>query len=350
MAPRFILLVICSAAFVIAIIPLTSSSIGRGQHQNMQVLKPNLSDSGVGLSASSRYEGSSSFVHVRYHMGPVLSSPIVLYLIWYGKWNPKHQSTIRSFLLSISDESSHSPSVYSWWATTVALYTDQTNSNVTTSITIGREVSDAECSVSKSLTRLSMQQVIANSISFKHLPVNNRNGVYLILTAPDITVQDFCRAVCGFHFFTFPSIVGNTLPYAWVGNSGKQCPETCAYPFAVPAYMTGATKEMEPPNGDAGVDGMISVIGHELAELASNPLMNAWYAGDDPTAPTEIGDLCEGVYGTGGGGGYTGQVSSDEEGRRYNLIGKNGKKFLVQWIWSPVLKACSGPNATDRDN
>ncbi|CAK7336746.1 unnamed protein product [Dovyalis caffra] len=47
---------------------------------------------------------------------------------------------------------------------------------------------------------------------------------------------------------------------------------------------------------------MINVISHELAELSSNPLVNAWYAGEDPISPTEIGDFCEGLYGTGGGG------------------------------------------------
>ena len=71
------------------------------------------------------------------------------------------------------------------------------------------------------------------------------------------------------------------------------------------------------------------------------------YAGEDPTAPTEIGDLCEGLYGTGGGGGYIGQVMSDKKGRTFNMNGKSGRKFLVQWVWSPALKACAGPNALD---
>ncbi|KAF2316166.1 hypothetical protein GH714_041507 [Hevea brasiliensis] len=153
---------------------------------------------------------------------------------------------------------------------------------------------------------------------------------------------------CGFHYFTFPSMVGYTLPYAWVGNSGKQCPDVCAYPFAIPGYMGGGGPgALKAPNGDVGVDGMISVIGHELAELSSNPLVNAWYAGEDPTAPTEIGDLCEGLYGTGGGGGYIGQVMRDKQGRTFNMYGGRGRKFLVQWIWSPELKACAGPNAMD---
>ncbi|KAL4362094.1 hypothetical protein GQ457_04G003760 [Hibiscus cannabinus] len=143
-------------------------------------------------------------------------------------------------------------------------------------------------------------------------------------------------------------MVGYTLPYAWIGNSGKQCPEVCAYPFAVPGYMGGGGPgALVPPNGDIGLDGMISVIAHELAELSTNPLVNAWYAGEDPTAPTEIGDLCEGLYGTGGGGGYIGQVMRDGKGRTFNVNGNKGRKFLVQWIWSPALKACAGPNAMD---
>lgn len=301
------------------------------------------------LSSSKKFEGSSDLVNLRYHMGPVLSSPINIYLIWYGNWAPSHRHLIKDFLLSISTTkpTSPSPSVAQWWST-VSLYTDQTGANISRSVLIAGEYSDRRYSLGTHLTRLSMQQVIAAAVRSKPFPVDHKNGIYLILTSVDVTVQDFCRAVCGFHYFTFPSMVGYTLPYAWVGNSGKQCPEVCAYPFAVPGYMGGGGPgPLKAPNADVGVDGMISVIGHELAELASNPLVNAWYAGEDPTAPTEIGDLCEGLYGTGGGGGYIGQVMRDGEGRTYNVNGRRGRKFLVQWIWSPILKACAGPNALD---
>nr|DAD41839.1 TPA_asm: hypothetical protein HUJ06_016162 [Nelumbo nucifera] len=40
-------------------------------------------------------------------------------------------------------------------------------------------------------------------------------------------------------------------------------------------------------------------------------------------------------------------VMKDREGRTFNLNGRRGRRFLVQWIWSPVLKACAGPNALD---
>ncbi|CAL9155152.1 protein EXORDIUM-like 5 [Musa acuminata AAA Group] len=301
--------------------------------------------SGALLSSSKRYEGSSDLVHLRYHMGPVLSSPINLYLIWYGPWPAAHRATLRDFLLSLSDPSPPPPSAAQWWST-VALYSDQTGANVSRRVSVAAEAHLRGLPRGASLTRLGVQLVIADALASGSLPVDHGRGAYLVLTSPGVAVQDFCRAACGFHYFTFPSLVGHTLPYAWVGHSGVQCPDVCAYPFAVPTYMTGVGA-MRPPNGDVGVDGMVSVLAHELAELSTNPLVNAWYAGEDPTAPTEIADLCEGVYGTGGGGGYTGMVSKDELGRSYNLNGRNGRKFLVQWVWSPIVKACRGPNAMD---
>ncbi|XP_068656681.1 protein EXORDIUM-like 7 [Aristolochia californica] len=300
---------------------------------------------------TNKYEGSSELVNLVYHMGPVLASPINLYLIWYGQWNPYHQAIIRDFLQSLPSASSSYPSVSDWWRT-VRLYTDQTGANITGNFLLSSEYHDTGYSHGKYLTRLMIQSVIQSAV-WSHqnaLPLDPHNGLYLVLTSPDVGVEDFCRAVCGFHYFTFPAIVGVTVPYAWVGHSGTQCPGMCAYPFAWPKFFGGGRDKnkgevMNPPNGDVGTDGMVSVIAHELAEMASNPLVNAWYAGDDPTAPTEIADLCMGVYGSGGGGGYVGKVSIDSRGRAYNLYGVKGRRFLVQWVWDTSKNRCFGPNA-----
>ncbi|KAJ8448639.1 hypothetical protein Cgig2_010526 [Carnegiea gigantea] len=298
------------------------------------------------FGSSKKYEGSSEFVHLKYHMGPVMSSNITVHIIWYGKWQSSQKRIIREFINSISHDPAPTPSVAGWWKT-VQLYTDQTDANISRSVQLGAEKNDRFYSHGKSLTRLSIQSVIKSAVtaSTKPLPINPRSGIYLLLTSPDVYVQDFCREVCGFHYFTFPSIVGYTLPYAWVGNSQKLCPGVCAYPFAVPDYIPGL-KPKKSPNGDVGVDGMISVIGHEIAELATNPLVNAWYAGGDPTAPVEIADLCEGIYGTGGGGSYTGQMLEDHDGATYNMNGIR-RRFLVQWVWNHVVNYCTGPNALD---
>jgi hypothetical protein len=297
---------------------------------------------------SKRNEGSSDLIQLKYYLGPVLTSNITVHTIWYGNWNSKDQTIIRNFLHSISDTSGRikSPSVSEWWKI-LQLYSDQTGANVSKNVVVGSEVND-RYSHGKSLTRLSIQSVI-NSALTRHrrpLPTDPKFGLYLVLTSPDVQVQDFCSAVCGFHYFTYRSIVGNTLPYAWVGNSRTQCPGVCAYPFAAPLFMPGF-KPLKSPNNNVAVDGMISVIGHELAEASTDPFANGWYAGGDPSAPNEIADLCEGIYGTGGGGSYIGQILKNRAGASYNLNGFRSQ-FLVQWLWSPVLSYCHGPNSLDK--
>ncbi|KAG9158571.1 hypothetical protein Leryth_025812 [Lithospermum erythrorhizon] len=306
--------------------------------------KHNATDFLVG--SSKKYEGSSEFVHLRYHMGPVLSENIIVYPIWYGKWDRTQKRIIRDFIISISSINTKSPSVSGWWKT-VQLYTDQTGANISRTVHLGQEKNIRFYSLGRSLTRLTVQTVIKTAITArtKPLPVNSKSGVYLVLTSDDVYVQDFCDNVCGFHYFTFPSIVGYTVPYAWIGNSGKMCPGMCAYPFAIPEYIPGL-KPVKSPNGDVGVDGMISVIGHEIAEVATNPLINAWYAGQDPVFPVEIADLCQGIYGTGGGGSYPGQMLKGKDGATYNMNGVR-RRFLVQWLWNHFFNYCTGPNALD---
>ncbi|KAG9156196.1 hypothetical protein Leryth_015599 [Lithospermum erythrorhizon] len=289
------------------------------------------------FEGSKRFEGSSELVDMKYHMGPVLTENITIYPIWYGKWGKSQKMIIRDFINSISAVNNKAPSVSGWWKT-VQLYTDQTGANISRNVFLE----------GKSLTRLTVQKVIKNAVNSrsKPLPINPKAGVYLLLTSDDVYVQDFCQGACGFHYFTFPSVVGYTLPYAWIGNSAKLCPGVCAYPFAVPNFMP-KLRSVKSPNDDVGIDGMISVIAHELAEVATNPLDNAWFAGPDPVFPVEIADLCEGIYGTGGGGSYTGQMLNGVDGATYNMHGIR-RRFLVQWVWNHMVNYCTGPNALDQ--
>ncbi|KAE8654122.1 Protein EXORDIUM-like 3 [Hibiscus syriacus] len=165
-----------------------------------------------------------------------------------------------------------------------------------------------------------MQYVIRSAVTAgtKPLPVT-KSGLYLLLTSADVDVQNFCNQICGFHSLTWKTIMRYTLLYAWVGNSAKLCPQTCAFPFSVPEYIPGF-KALKPPNSDVGVDGMISFIGHELAELATDPLGNAWYSGQE-----------------------------GKDGATYNMNGIK-RRYLVQWVWNHVVSNCTGPNALDQWN
>lgn len=299
---------------------------------------------------SSSNEGSNPLVQMVYHMGPVLTADIRVYIIWYGAWSASQKRIIRDFFASVSSTTAPAPAVSGWWST-VRLYTDLTGRNITGSVSVAGEHDDAACSAGTTLTRIQVNNIIKSALQGSPdgggtLPVDSTGGgVYFVFTAPSVQMQDFCRAVCGFHYFTFASVVGYTLPYAWVGNAATQCPGWCAYPFAVPPFLDGVVKPLAPPNGNVGVDGMVNVVGHELAEMASDPFVSGWWAGDDSRAPNEVADLCEGVYGPGGGGSFPGQLERTRAGATYNLNGVKGRKFLVQWLWNPVLQACYGPNA-----
>ncbi|KAI3740436.1 hypothetical protein L2E82_30865 [Cichorium intybus] len=75
----------------------------------------------------------------------------------------------------------------------------------------------------------------------------------------------------------------------------------CACPFSVPDYIPinfETAKITKRRGGNLRDDQCDS---SEIQELTKS-LANAWYAGQDKSFPVEIDDLCEGIYGTGGGG------------------------------------------------
>ncbi|KAL2495978.1 Protein EXORDIUM-like 3 [Forsythia ovata] len=119
--------------------------------------KPNTTDFIYG--GSKKYEGSSEFVHLKYHMGPVLTANITVYPIWYGIWKKSQKRIIRDFISSFSTLDSKPPSVAGWWKT-VRIYTDQTGANISRNVYIGAEKNDRLYSHGKSLTQLSVQSVI----------------------------------------------------------------------------------------------------------------------------------------------------------------------------------------------
>ncbi|KAE8688662.1 Protein EXORDIUM-like 7 [Hibiscus syriacus] len=138
-------------------------------------------NTGTNLAVNSG--GSPDPGKLEYHMGPVLASPLKLYIICYGNWNQTHQNTIRDFPSSLSSPAID-PSVAEWWST-VRFYSDQTGSNVTDCITLSGEFFDSKLSHGPRLNRLSMQAVIKSAVTSqpKPLPLDPRNGFYLVLTS-----------------------------------------------------------------------------------------------------------------------------------------------------------------------
>lgn len=88
------------------------------------------------MAQESKILVADPIINMQYHMGPVLTSAIHVYIIWYGTWAASQKSIIRDFLSSISAPSPvYGPSVQQWWST-VQTYTDQTGANISASIMI----------------------------------------------------------------------------------------------------------------------------------------------------------------------------------------------------------------------
>lgn len=178
-------------------------------------------------------------------------------------------------------------------------------------VTLVKSVDD-NYSVGKTLTDPDV--IIQNHINANDFGAYDANGIYLILTANDVTVSSgpnygFCTAYCGFHSYYYWSNSGNMYKYSWVGDASTQCPYSCGV-------------QTTSPNGDFGADNMISVIAHELAETVSDPLLNAWFdSGGDENA-----DKCAWNFGT----TYT---TSNGAKANVNIASKD---YLIQQNWLGV--------------
>ncbi|CAI5511607.1 unnamed protein product [Closterium sp. Naga37s-1] len=110
----------------------------------------------------------------------------------------------------------------------------------------------------------------------------------------------------------FPARISLSLPL--------QCPASC-----IAADIRGNASLS--PTGDPGMDGLVSVFAHELAEAAASPFVSTWFDSDGE----ENADKCSWMFAP---------ILTDPSGARYNLVGVNGSKFLIQHNWDLASASC----------
>jgi hypothetical protein len=235
-----------------------------------------LAPSGKGFGVSKSNPSGAANPHhggggngISYHGGPVVTGTNNIYYIWYGNWAGNTAPTI------LTDLASHiGGSPYYNINTT---YYNGSNVHVSNSVAYKQSTTVAYPQ-GTSLSDSAIQTVVSNAITSGALP-KDTNGVYFVLTSADVTASSgFCTQYCGWH--THGTISGSDIKYAFVGNPDR-CPSSCA------AQTVG-------PNGNAGADGMASIISHELEEQGTDPDLNAWY----DTRGAENADKCAWTFGT----------------------------------------------------
>ena len=251
---------------------------GKGQGTANNYAKPTRSGTGNGIS---------------YHGGPVMLGTVKVYYIWYGNWAGNTATTILS---DLAQNIGGSP----YWNINTTYY-DGSNVHVSNSVAYAGSTTDAY-SLGTSLSDANIQTIVASALTSGRLPTDT-NAVYFVLTSADVTASSgFCTSYCGWH--THGTIAGLDVKYSFVGNPDR-CPASCA----------SATAS---PNGNAGADGMASIVSHELEEAVTDPDLNAW----SDTRGYENADKCAWTFGT----TYTtssGGVANMRLGARDYLIQRN---------------------------
>lgn len=239
---------------------------------------------------------------ITYHGGPLMgvvgSSPVSVYYIWYGNWSGNSAVTILTDLAQ-----NIAPSPYYNINTT---YYNGSNAHIVNSVTYSGSTTD-NYSHGTSLSDSAIQGIVSDAITSGRLP-KNTSGVYFVLTSADVTASSgFCTQYCGWH--TYGTISSSNIKYSFVGNPDR-CPSSCA------AQNVG-------PNGNAGADGMASIIAHELEEAVTDPNLNAWY----DSRGAENADKCAWTFGT---------TTTLPSGAKYNMT-LGSRNYLIQQNWVNAL-------------
>ena len=199
--------------------------------------------------------GTAALSAITYHGGPLIGTPTA-YLIWYGNWNqtngtdtPSGQQIVRDFLNNESNSNYFliNTAGYNAGGFTITGATGGVGGETSPGYSHGTRLRDA-----------TILTIVNDALNAGALP-RDANGVYFVLSSSDVSEQSgFCSQYCGWHTSASSSLISNgRVRYSFVGNAAR-CLSACA------AQTTG-------PNGNAGVDGMISVIAHELEEATTDP-------------------------------------------------------------------------------
>jgi len=250
--------------------------------------------------------GTTSLSAITNHGGPVMTGQPNIHVIWYGNWNQTNgsdnaagQQIIRDLFAGISGSNY------------LAINKNYTASNGAVSGLLGSYAEGTDTgSQGSRLSDARVKSIVSSYITSKGAA--DPNAVYFVLTSSNVSESSgFCSQYCGWH--TTATISGQAVKYSFVGNANR--------------CLSGCAAQTTSPNGNAGVDGMASVVAHELEESLSDPLLNAWY----DASGAENADKCAWTFGS------HQQVAAN--GSSYNQS-FGARNFLIQRNLSPVDNKC----------
>ena len=236
---------------------------------------------------------------IEYNGGPVMLGPHNVYFIWYGNFSGNVALTMLPDLIKGFNGSQY--------FNTNTTYGDATG-NIANTVAMSGQFFD-NYSHGVALSNTTLAQVISAPLNTGALPVDT-NGIYFVLTSPDVSMTGFCTSFCGFH--TFGTFGASDIKVAFVGDPATQCPLKPGVPSCSAQTLT--------PNGNEGADAMADVMAHELNEAITDPHGDAWF---HVNTAGENGDLCNFNFGP---------TFTALNGAHANIV-LSGRQFLIQQNW-----------------
>ena len=210
---------------------------------------------------------------INYGGGALLTTP-TMYYIFYGNWNQSNGTDTPAATALLIDFAQHiggSPYFQINKSYSTASYP------ITGGVNYGGSTTDAYSKGTR-VRDSGILTIVNSAIATGRLP-NDPNGIYFVITSSDVTATSgFCTQYCGWH--TAANAQVGHLRYSFVGNAAR-CLSACA------AQSVG-------PNGNAGVDGMISVLAHELEETTTDADPRSGWT---DSGGAENGDKCAWTFG-----------------------------------------------------
>lgn len=259
---------------------------------------------------------------IEYHGGPVMLGPHNVYFIWYGNFSGNVALDMLPDLIKGLNGS--------LYFNTNTTYGDAT-ANIANTVAMAGQTFD-NYSQGTALNSTTLNSVLLSPFNKGALPVDP-NGIYFVLTSPDVTLtfppapdgspQGFCTAFCGFHTrrTLTNGITSTDITLAFVGDPATQCPR--GHPGGTCSAQTLS------PNGNEGADAMASVMAHELNETVTDPHGDAWFHTD---TAGENGDLCNFKYGAATTPFDFSTTFPALNGAHADVV-LNGRQFLIQSNW-----------------
>ncbi|KAK9840576.1 hypothetical protein WJX81_002140 [Elliptochloris bilobata] len=235
---------------------------------------------------------------MRYHGGSIITQPVTIYLVMYGTWDASVPTGLASFLNALSGTT---------WMQINQAYTDSRGGRGTATMRHGGTCYDTGTR-GASLSDADVLAVILGCLSAGVLP-QDPSGLYYLISSPEVAQKGFCVDYCGWH-----DVGPNNLLYGFVGST-LRCPNTCQ------VQTVG-------PNGASALDGVASILAHEIAETITDPYTDAWY----DSSGEEGADKCAWRYGA---------AWQAANGAKANTVLSNGNTYLLQTNWSPNGGGCT---------